>query len=297
MKPKVLVILGPTATGKSDLAVRLAQKFNGEIISADSRQVYKGLDIGTGKITKEEMGGIPHHLLDVADPKETFTVAEFIKLASNALRYIIVKNKLPIVVGGTGFYIDTLAGLISLPEVPPNPILRAELEQKSLEDLFLELKQKDFERAKTIDSKNKVRLIRALEIIDSFGKVPRFGSSASKSHYNFIFIGLKSDQKELEEKIYTRLIKRLPGMLEEAKRLVSGGLSFKRMENLGLEYKYLALYLQDILTKEEMVAELFTEIKKYSKRQIQWFKRNPKITWFDSNDQKEIEIFIEKALN
>lgn len=296
MNPNILVILGPTATGKSDLAVRLAQKFNGEIISADSRQVYKGLDIGTGKITKEEMGGILHYLLDVADPKETFTVAEYVKQAENALRVILKKNKLPIVVGGTGFYIDTLAGLISLPEVAPNPMLRRELEEKSLENLFLELKQKDPDRAKTIDSKNKVRLIRALEIIDSLGKVPQFGSSASKSQYDFIFVGLKSDQKKLEEKIYSRLIKRLPGMLEESKKLVENGLSFKRMDDLGLEYKYLALYLQNILTKEQMINELFTEIKKYSKRQIQWFKRNAQIEWFTISDQIPIENYIRKHI-
>ncbi|MEK7612980.1 MAG: tRNA (adenosine(37)-N6)-dimethylallyltransferase MiaA, partial [Patescibacteria group bacterium] len=167
---KVLVIVGPTASGKSGLAVRLAKKFKGEIISVDSRQVYKGLDIGTGKITKKEMKGVPHYLLDVANPKKQFSVSQYKKFADKIVRYIVLENRLPIIVGGTGFYIDTLAGKFSLPDVPPNKLLRRKLEKFDTEELFKMLKKKDPARAKTIDRHNKVRLIRALEIVNALGR-------------------------------------------------------------------------------------------------------------------------------
>ena len=157
---KILVIVGPTASGKSDLAVKLAKKLNGEVISADSRQVYKGLDIGTGKISRKEMRGVPHHMLDVADPRKQFSVDLYKKMAEEELRYIDERGKLPIIVGGTGFYIDAVAGGVVLPDVPPNKKLRAILGKKSNAALFKMLKKRDPKRAKMIDANNKVRLIR-----------------------------------------------------------------------------------------------------------------------------------------
>ena len=180
VQQKVLVILGPTAIGKSALAVKLAKRFDGEVISADSRQVYKGLDIGTGKITKKEMGGIPHHLLDVADPKKQFSVSDFVREANHALAMIYHSGRVPIIVGGTGFYIDALTGDVSLPEVPPDKLLRAKLNKLSNEELFEILKKKDPERAETIDRHNKVRLVRALEIIEALGKVPMWTPSVHR---------------------------------------------------------------------------------------------------------------------
>ena len=162
MKPKILVILGPTASGKSDLAVELSKIFNGEVISADSRQVYKGLDIGSGKITKKEMRGVPHYLLDVCSPKKIFSVAEYKKLADEKITNILKRNKLPIICGGTGFYIDAVVQNITLPEVSPNPELRKKLEGKNLEELQTILKQLDLERYETVDTKNKIRLIEQL---------------------------------------------------------------------------------------------------------------------------------------
>src|SRR3990167_601980 len=173
MRQKIVVILGQTATGKSDLAVRLAKKFKGEVISADSRQVYKGLNIGTGKITKKEMRDVPHHLLSIANPKQQFSADLFVNKAKEALTMIYHSNHLPIVVGGTGFYIDALAGKISLPNVPPNKLLRKKLNKFSKEKLFKMLKKKDPRRARSIDRNNKVRLVRALEIVDALGKVPK----------------------------------------------------------------------------------------------------------------------------
>ncbi len=279
----VLVIVGPTASGKSDLAVRLARKFGGEIISADSRQVYKGLNIGTGKITKKEMQGVKHHLLDVADPKEQFSVAEYTKLASEALEKILKKNKLPIVVGGTGFYIDALTGKTSLPEVPANKALRKKLEKLSAEKLFSMLKKKDPRRAKTIDQHNKVRLIRALEIIEVLGKVPEI--KVGKSPYEFIYIGLKPGN--IDERIYKRLIPRIPGILRETKRLTP-----QRAEEFGLEYRFASEYLKGKYSKKEFIEKLNIAIRQYAKRQMTWFNRNKKIKWFKPDEYKNIERYV-----
>ena len=278
IKQRVLVILGPTASGKSSLAVKLAKKFNGEIISADSRQVYKGLNVGTGKITKREMRGIPHYLLDVASPKKQFSVSKYKKLAEENVRYIVQKGKLPIVVGGTGFYIDVLTGAVSLPDVPPNKKLRDKLNKKSAAELFKMLEKKDPKRAHAIDPRNKVRLIRALEIIKAIGKVPELTNNQQLTTNNFIYIGLKPDN--LDKRIHERLLKRLDRMIKEGRKLYKQGLSYKRMHELGLEYRYIGMYLQKKISKKEMVKKLNIAIRQYAKRQMTWFKRNKKIKWF-----------------
>ena len=166
-KQQVLIIVGPTSSGKSALAVELARKFGGEVISADSRQVYRGLNIGTGKIAKREMRGVRHHLLDVASPKKYFSADEFVRKGKVALSNILQNDKMPIIVGGTGFYIDALVGRIALPNVPPDKKLREKLEKKTAAQLFAMLKQRDPRRAKTIEPQHKRRLIRALEIVAS----------------------------------------------------------------------------------------------------------------------------------
>jgi tRNA dimethylallyltransferase len=292
---KVLVLVGPTASGKSSLAVKLAKKLKGEVISADSRQVYKGLDIGTGKITKKEMVGIPHYLLDVADPKKQFTVSDFKKLTEKKIEEILNRNKLPIIVGGTGFYVDTVTGLRSFPEVPVNIKLRNELDKKTKEELYKLLIKKDPRRAKEIDKNNKVRIIRALEIIEALGKVPKI--KAVKPKYKFIYIGLKLPKEELNLNILKRLMNRLNnGMIDEAKKLNKKGLSFKRMEQLGLEYKYLAKYLKKEISKKELVNSLYKEIKQYARRQNQWFKTNKKIKWFEPNKSTQVEKYLTNLL-
>jgi tRNA dimethylallyltransferase len=297
MKPKVLVILGATSTGKSDLAVQLAQKLNGEVISADSRQVYKGLDLGTGKITKKEMRGVTHYLLDVANPKKKFSVTEYQKHANSAIVNIIKKNKLPIIAGGTGFYIDAVVKNKVFPEVPPNKKLREQLEKKSTENLFKILKKLDKTRAKEISDKNelnnKVRLVRAIEIAKSLGKVPHIKQKTP--NFNFIQIGLKLDDESLKEKIRVRLLKRIEsGMLKEVENLHKKGLSWKRMNELGLEYRYVSMYLQNKISKKEMIESLVNEINHYAKRQKTWFKREKDIIWFDPKDTNSIEKFVEE---
>lgn len=291
MSRKIIVILGPTASGKSALSIRIAKKFNGEVISADSRQVYKGLDIGTGKITKKEMDGIPHHCLDIVSPRKIFTVSDFKKRADKAIKKIFTKNKTPIIVGGTGLYIQTIVDNIVLPEVAPDWKLRKELGKKTTEEMFTMLKKLDPERAKNIDSKNPRRLIRAIEIAKTLGFVPNLGVQLPS--WETIQIGIKLGDKELKENINKRLIYRLKkGMIAEAKKLHSQGLSWKRMDDLGLEYRYLAKFLKGEMSKQEMIEKLKSEIWKYAKRQITWFKRDKKIKWM--NKSRKIEELISK---
>lgn len=289
---KIIVILGQTATGKSDFAVQIAKKIGGEIISADSRQVYKGMDLGTGKITKKEMGRVPHHLLDVVSPKKVFSVSDFKKLADKKIREIIARGYVPIICGGTGFYIDAVVSGTILPEVPPNKKLRATLEKKSAEQLYAILKKLDKTRAKDIDAKNKVRLIRAIEIAKALGKVPKV---KNKEKYDVIKIGLTLPDEILKERIHIRLLSRIKkGMLREIKNLHDNGVSWKRMNDLGLEYRYGALYLQGKLTKAEMIEKLNTEIWHYAKRQKTWFKRDKKIVWINpkKSNKKSVTNFL-----
>lgn len=295
-RQKILIIVGPTASGKSELAVRLAKQFDGEVISADSRQVYKGLDVGTGKITATEMQGVPHHLLDVASPLRKFTVERYKKLATKAIADIAKRGKVPIVCGGTGFYIDALVDGVVFPDVPPNPKLRAELARLGKKDpsaLFAQLKELDPERAEVIDPHNLRRVIRAIEIASTLGKVPKIFTlekTAGGSPYDPLFIGISPDAEILRAKIQTRLIDRIEkqGMIEEARALQAGGLSWKRMEELGLEYRYLALFLQGKITREEIIERLGFEIWHYAKRQLAWFKRNKRIQWFASGGNEKI---------
>ena len=284
MKPKVIAVIGPTASGKTSLGIFLAQKIKGEIISADSRQVYRGLDIGTGKVTKKEMTGVPHHLLDVANPKKQFTVSDFVTQANKACSNIFKNSGTPIIVGGTGLYVDALFGRMLFPDVPPNEKLRAQLEKKSVEELFLMLQKKDPVRANTIEPKNKRRLVRALEIAAALGRTPTGGPALQgKGSYDVLWLGLNPGEKKLQKNIHDRLVARLKlGMIAEAKRLHERGLSYKRMRELGLEYRYLADYLQGKLTKKEFEVELERAINHYAKRQIRWFKRNQDIHWVAS---------------
>lgn len=272
-KPKVYVVCGPTATGKSDYAVELAQRIGGEVISADSRQVYRGMDLGTGKITKEEMKDIPHHLLDVADPRvDTFSVHDFQTLATAEIEEILERGNVPIICGGTGFFISSIVDGIILPEAPRNENLRKELEEKTTEDLFNILKKMDPKRAESVDSKNRNRIIRSIEIASELGEVPEI--KKRPSHYDFEIIYLDKPDEELKKRIEKRLLSRLDaGMIEEVERLHDGGVSWEKLESFGLEYKYISEFLQGKISKEEMIELLKTKIWQYAKRQRTWFKK------------------------
>ena len=322
---KLIVILGQTSTGKSDFAVEIAQEIKGlnqskrliartsqsevlgEIISADSRQVYKGMDLGTGKITKKEMRGIPHHLLDVASPSRVFSVTDFQKKALKKIEEINKRNKIPILCGGTGFYIDAIVNGTIFPKVPPNKVLREKLSRKTASELFEILKKLDKNRAGSIDKNNSVRLIRAIEIAKALGKVPNLKTytetnsaiaefvSDSKSvffsNFEVLKIGLVIPDEVLKERIKVRLLARIKkGMLREMENLHKAGLSWKRMESLGLEYRYGALYLQKIKNlpsqmlqqaKDEMIEKINTKTWHYAKRQKTWFKRDQNTIWIN----------------
>ncbi len=288
-KPQVIVILGPTAVGKSDMAVSLSlllkkSGIKSEVISADSRQVYKWLNIGAGKITKKEMKGVIHHGLDILSPtrKKMFSVSEFKEYADKKIQELTVKGIVPIICGGTGFYIDAVVDGVVLPEVPPNSELRKRLEKKSLTELYSTLVRLDPKRAKEIGNQNKVRLIRSIEIAKALGKVPKI---RKKNPYNTLMIGLDFDKKALMQKVHNRALKRLKaGMVAEARALRKRGVTWKRMKSFGLEYGLLAKLLQKELTRAQFIERLLIETWQYAKRQRTWFKRRSDIVWFDPRD-------------
>ena len=296
---KVLVIVGPTSSGKTGLAVELAKRFGGEVISADSRQVYRGLDIGTGKVTKREMKGVPHHVLDVASPKRVFSAAEYVREAREALDAVQKRKKLPIVAGGTGFYIDSLLGSISLPDVPRNAKLRERLAQKSASQLFAMLRKADQKRARMLSTpserNNKVRLIRAMEI--ALAKRTPKPTDAQSTTYDVLWLGITVSKQSLEKKIRARLRSRLKqGMLAEGRRVHAEGLSYKRMEALGLEYRAMALFLQGKLSRREMEERLAMDIVHYAKRQMTYWKRNKNIRWVERPTLAKVTRTIERWL-
>jgi tRNA dimethylallyltransferase len=327
---KLIVIAGPTASGKSDMAIRLARRFNGEIISADSRQVYRGMDIGTGKVTRDQVrsknaesrsqklrhsafansyfsGGIRHHLLDVASPARQYTVAHFTRDARRAIRDIVRRGKLPIICGGTGFWIDALVYGQSIPDVKPDAKLRKRFGKLSAEHLFKMLRKLDPVRAATIDRHNPVRLIRALEIVYATGKpVPQRTDSTP---YDVLYTGVSRPLPELKRRIEKRLDVRLKsGMVAEVRRLHELGVSWKRLESFGLEYRHLAKYLQgkyEVRSKnaevksgtssfairtspfQAMRSALLADIIAYAKRQLTWWRKNTDIHWIKTPAQAE----------
>ena len=283
-KPRIIAIVGATSSGKTAFAVRLAKRLGGEVVSVDSRQVYRGLDLGTGKVTKREMGGVPHHMLDVSSPARAYSADRFARDARKAIAGILARGRVPILCGGTGFYLDMTLGRISSPEVPPNKGLRAKLQTKSPEQLFAILQKRDPKRARTIDRHNPVRLIRAIEIAQALGHVPPMIDLRNQS-WEVLTLGLALPPEELATRIKTRLKARLrAGMLAEAKRLHATGLSWKRMEELGLEYRYIARHLQGKISRAEMDDQLLSEILRYAKRQRTWFKRDKKIVWLSPTE-------------
>jgi tRNA dimethylallyltransferase len=293
----VIVIVGPTASGKSDAAVLLAKKINGAVISADSRQVYKGLDIGSGKITKKEKGGVPHYGLDIVSPKKIFTAHDFKKYTQKKIADIMQDGKIPIVVGGTGFYIDIALGRMSAENVPPNPKIRKQLESYSTDKLFLMLKKIAPSRAETIDIQNPRRLVRALEIALTQKKNKKAVPSLSTINYplpTILWFGIKKEKEELHRLIERRLEKRWKGILKETKKLHSTGISWKRLYDFGLEYRYSALVLQKKLSAKEAYDQLLVSTKHYAKRQMTWFKRNKEIQWVSNN--KNIVTVIKNEL-
>ncbi len=287
MNEKLIIVVGPTASGKSELAVKIAKKVGGEIISADSRQIYRGMDIGTGKVEGKWQRGIfeyksvPHYLIDEASPRAQYSVARFQKQADKIILDILKRGKVPIICGGTAQWIDAVIYGQTLPNVKPNAKLRAELSALTVEQMLAWLKQMDPQRASEIDSRNPRRLMRALEIILTTGRpIPKQTSIAK---YDTLWLGINPGQEVLHKKIERRLKQRLKqGMMQEIKNLRQAGLSWKKLESFGLEYKFGALYLQEKISETEMKQQLLTAIKQYAKRQMTWWKRSDKIHWSDN---------------
>jgi len=338
---KIIVVCGPTATGKSALAVELAKLAHeeygakAEVISADSRQVYRGLNIGSAKITTDEMQGIPHHMIDVADPMDYFSVVDFQTQAKAIINDIHSQGKLPILCGGTGLYIDAVIYDTQFPEVTAQPELRAELEKLSAPELYEKLQELDPERALSIDEHNSVRLVRAIEIATVLGSVPKLvvnpllfkggvaeGRGGIETHQtqntetppapplvegvatNTIWIGLELPKNILRERIEQRIKHRISAqggqatLFDEIKGLLDQGVTSEKLYSFGLEYRYGLEYIQEKLTECEFIEILTNKTWQFAKRQMMWFKRNPDIKWFDPMlDKQKIMELVQDFLN
>lgn len=296
MQNKIIVILGPTASGKSSFAIKLAQKFNGEIISADSRQIYKRMEIGSGRITPEEEKIVPHHLLGMLSPETEFSVIKFKEEAEKKIQEISERNRLPIICGGTGFWIKALVDDVIYPEVKPDWKLRKDLEKKSPAQLFAILKKSDPIRAKNIDAKNPVRLIRAIEICRALGSVPDTKCKIPNTKYQFLQIGIAREKEELHQRIKLNVKNRLEnGMIAEVEKLKESGLSWKKIESFGLSFRLIPQFIRkEIKNEEELAEKIYLAEKNYAKRQMTWFKKDKRIKWL--NNYEDIEIDVEKFL-
>jgi len=298
-KPKALVILGPTSSGKTNLGVKLARKFQGEIISADSRQVYRGMDVGTGKDLKEYGDGsqkVPYHLIDVVAPMVRFDLAQYQKLAFQAIDKVLKKKKLPIIVGGSGLYLQALVDNYQLSTVGPNESKRKKWERLTANQLFEKIKKLKPEFAQRInnsDRHNQRRLIRYLEIIEQ-GSIEATGKQ--ESPYNFLILGLDWPDQILRHRIITRLLDRLEteGLINEVYQLYQKGISWERLISFGLEYRFVSEYLQKKLNYNQLVDKLSIAIYRFAKRQKTWFKRwekqGVKIKWVKNQLDAEKEI-------
>lgn len=294
-KPKVISIVGPTSSGKTTLSIKIAQYFNGEVISADSRQVYRGLDIGTGKVTEEEMEGVPHHLIDVVDVNEIYTGANFVKDANTAIATILKNGRLPIIAGGTFFYTDLLRGKMMAAPVEPDNEFRDTLERYSNEELLDLLRQKDAQRADSIDPHNRRRLVRALEIIHTLGTIPE--QKTADSDYDWLIIGVEVEKEMLRKKFSIRLEEWLErGFLEEVAN-IEKATSPERFQELGFEYTLTTEFINKKITKEELFEKFIQKNWQYAKRQMTWLKRDAEIEWFEPSNTEEICQRIEKFLS
>ena len=301
-KEKVIVICGPTASGKTALGIELAKKINGEIISCDSMQIYKDMNIGTAKPTKEETEEIKHYLIDFVSPNIRYSVADYKKDAKKAIKEIIEKGKTPIIVGGTGLYIDSLIYEIEYKEIKLDKKYREELEKRvekeGLETLYEEAKKIDEEAIKKISKADKKRILRILEIYHATGKnktEQEIQSKQKEVEYDYKVFALNWDREEL----YTRINKRVDimiekGLIEEVKKIIKKYNEFPTaMQALG--YKEVVQYLNGNCTREEMIEKIKMETRRYAKRQLTWFRKNKQTIWLKGEDgiQNNIKIILE----
>ena len=280
MQGKIVAVMGTNASGKSGLGIELAARYGGEVVSADSRQVFRGLDLGSGKVTPEETKGVPHHLIDVCAPGEFFSMADFQHLAYAAIDDILARGKLPFLVGGTGLYVDAVIDGYELSEIEPDLELRAHLETFETPALYDMLKEKLPDT--DIDPKNRNRVMRALERLAADDYHP----GRHTPRYEALKLGVTWPREILKQRIDERLERRLnQGMIDEVKGLMDAGVSVEFLKKLGLEYRYLTEYLLGEWTYDQMIDELSRAIKRFAKRQMTWFRREENLHWLDmAND-------------
>lgn len=304
MKPKVVVIVGPTASGKTALSIELAKKIDGEIISSDSMQIYKDMDIGTAKVTKEEAEGIKHYLVDFVSPADRYTVSDFKKDAEKAIEEILSKGKTPIIVGGTGLYVNSLIYGIEYQDMDFDEEYRNELMKKAetpeeLQNLWEEANKIDPDSMKIISKNDKKRIVRVLEIYKATGKTKTEQEILSRKNevkYDFKVFGITMDREKLYERINKRVdIMIQAGLENEVKELLEKYRKFPTAMQ-GLGYKEVVQYFDGILTREEMIEKIKQESRRYAKRQLTWFRRNKEIIWLDSMDDmpKNINTILEE---
>ena len=274
--PKVVAVVGTNASGKSALGIELAKKYGGEIISADSRQVFTGLDLGSGKVTPEEMQGVVHHMIDVREPNEFFSMADFQKLSYAAIEDIRARGRLPMIVGGTGLYVDSVLDGYLLSDKEPDLAYRAELEKLTTPELY-DMLMRLMPQAQ-VEKNNRNRVMRMIERIhDGDDAVP-----SKEKRYESLRLGVSWPRDVLGKRIDERLERRLEqGMIEEVQGLMDRGATTEFLLGLGLEYRFITQYLLGEMGREEMLEKLAIAIKQFAKRQMTWFRRNPDIVWLD----------------
>ncbi|MBS1383218.1 MAG: tRNA (adenosine(37)-N6)-dimethylallyltransferase MiaA [Clostridiales bacterium] len=277
--PKLIVVLGTTACGKSGLGVELARRFDGEIVSADSRQVYRGLDLGTGKVTQAERMGVAHHMLDVVDPNQSYSVADFQRGAYDAIDAIRARGRTPFLVGGTGLYVRAVTEGFTFADARPDPALRAQLERRTTAELYALYQARAGKTLAGGEEKNRHRLLRALEKL-SAGAV----ETPPCPRYDCLLLGMTFPREVLCRRIDERLQRRIDdGMIEEVANLRANGARDLFLEGLGLEYRYILWYLTGrIPTLDALQDELGRAIKRFAKRQMVWFKKDRDVLWLDT---------------
>ena len=277
--PKLVAVLGPTACGKSGLGVALARRFDGEVVSADSRQVYQGLDLGTGKVTPEEMEGVPHHMLDVADPGEMYSVADFQAGAYAAIDGILSRGRVPFLVGGTGLYLRSVTEGFVFSDAQPDPALREKLEALSTPELRALVEEKTGAVLSGGEENNRHRLVRAAEKALSGG----WETPPARPRYHCLLLGVTYPRQTVCDRIDQRLQARSDaGMIDEVANLRAAGVSDEFLDRLGLEYRFILHFLQgDVRDLEELKILLGTAIKQFAKRQMSWFRKDKNVLWLD----------------
>ncbi len=299
----LIAILGPTAVGKSALAIQLAQEFSGEIVSADSRTIYRGMDIGTAKPTRDEQRSVPHHLIDVVEPDETFTLADYQQRAYATIDAIHARGKIPLLVGGTGLYVRAVLEGLSIPRVEPNPARRAELEREDAAMLYARLQQLDPCAANRIDPRNKRRVIRALEVCEGAGKPISELQTRAAPNYRTLRIGLTMPRGQLYDRINARVDAMIAnGLIDEVRGLIARGYSVDLPSMSGLGYRQIVAYLNGTTSMDEAVRVLKRDTRRFVHHQYTWFRLDdPRIRWFDvSTDASEqiratVREFLDKV--